>query len=98
MVAPHERGGDAKKSHAGAKTFFVVLLVTKHEVDPAESRECTGHGHYSNPHAADANAAVLGGIRLQSDCAQLIAGTRSKEEPTREDRNRERDPERYVRR
>src|SRR2546423_8238925 len=84
MVASDQRDGDAEEPGATGKSILIVVLVAEDVVDAADPRDRTREGERAQPDAADADAAVLCRVGLETDRAQLVPATRAKEiEPDR---------------
>src|SRR6266550_9272476 len=96
MVASDESDGDAEESRAASEAILVVVFVAEHVVDAADSGDHAGKSQRAHPHPADANTAVLGGIGLQAERAQLIAAAPTEEIEPDGDRDDNCDDEREV--
>ncbi len=89
---------DPEEAGAGRKGFLIVMLVTEHEIESADSGDRAGEGHRAPPHARHLHGAVLGGAWLEAGRPQLESGPGAEQEPPRDDRDRDREKEHDIRR
>src|SRR5689334_16525624 len=97
MIPSDQCDRDAEEPGTARESIFVVVLVAEHVIDTTDPGNDARPRKCAHPDPPYADSTVLGGVRLQSHCTQLITATCAEQVEPDCDCNHDCDKQRQVR-